>query len=761
MEEQPLQRANHAHVRAAALRRVARGPAAARAGRLPAGRATRGCASRSLRPPRPRRLAPPALVLRDPLGLARRVVAGRRRDECSCCRALPGRAARAGGAPPARARAAPIAARRHRARRPARPTAGRTGLADPLAGPRARRRADGAQAAPEAESRPLVVLDPRGPADEDGSTPPCAPPPRSPRSRAAGAARCCCRATGAPPSIEADLRGVAERARAAGAGRHRSARRRAAARNRRGLVVYVAARPGRPGRRAGSAARPGGCLARRARRLAGRRAVFEVAGCAATSRRATGAAGGGRGERAECRVSRARGVRARSVAVPRRDARRPGTGAARRARAGAGDRPSLGRSAGVRRRLHMGPACSTRPAEPARRCARSASRSPGCRDVLAGRLAPRAARAARAASSRRVLALALLAGGVARRAAGRPLERAGRRDRRGASQALPGVRCPTAALDPWPRIVIPLGGGRSRCRRALAFWPRRARLGPPVRCAGRARRALRGPVGRAGAARPVPARRGASPCWWSPSCGSSRCASRDAGAAGVVARRRACSALVAAPAARPPHAVVRLRDLGAPTRRSKSTTFTGTTRYGPLNWPRDGRELLRVRAAAPGYWKAENLDGFDGRAGCAPAVRADADELAPPPAVDPRWTQTIRVTIRNLSTEQFITAGYATVRSTRRAAPRPARRRHVRPPARPCGAATPTRRASTRRSRTSRSAGPGDRDPRAAGVSCARRVRGCPLTSRRPGRAGTCGAFPAFGDNGRAVRRGGRRQAGA
>ena len=50
----------------------------------------------------------------------------------------------------------------------------------------------------------------------------------------------------------------------------------------------------------------------------------------------------------------------------------------------------------------------------------------------------------------------------------------------------------------------------------------------------------------------------------------------------------------------------------AETSSSKSTTFTWEHSYAGLNWPRDGRELLRVRARQPAYWKAENLDIFDG-----------------------------------------------------------------------------------------------------------------------------------------------------
>ena len=40
--------------------------------------------------------------------------------------------------------------------------------------------------------------------------------------------------------------------------------------------------------------------------------------------------------------------------------------------------------------------------------------------------------------------------------------------------------------------------------------------------------------------------------------------------------------------------------------------MTGTTTTAPLNWPRDGREVLRVQARDRAYWKAANLAEFDG-----------------------------------------------------------------------------------------------------------------------------------------------------
>ncbi len=81
--------------------------------------------------------------------------------------------------------------------------------------------------------------------------------------------------------------------------------------------------------------------------------------------------------------------------------------------------------------------------------------------------------------------------------------------------------------------------------------------------------------------------------------------------------------------------------------------------YGPIDWPRDGRELLRVKAQAQAYWKAEALDTFDGRVwrrtGSVAALEPDGDR----DQTQPQWFQTITVRVRGLRSSQFITAGSA------------------------------------------------------------------------------------------------------
>jgi transglutaminase-like putative cysteine protease len=87
--------------------------------------------------------------------------------------------------------------------------------------------------------------------------------------------------------------------------------------------------------------------------------------------------------------------------------------------------------------------------------------------------------------------------------------------------------------------------------------------------------------------------------------------------------------------------------------------FDWAQHYGPLNWPRDGREVLSVRAVHPDYWKAENLDVFNGigwSSGYAPL------NSAPPPpdaAQVAKYSQTIEVTIRAMRTSDVIGAGFS------------------------------------------------------------------------------------------------------
>jgi len=84
--------------------------------------------------------------------------------------------------------------------------------------------------------------------------------------------------------------------------------------------------------------------------------------------------------------------------------------------------------------------------------------------------------------------------------------------------------------------------------------------------------------------------------------------------------------------------------------------------YGPIDWPRDGREALRVRSAVPVYLKAENLDVFDGLRWTARPVHGSAgveEERSRgwTATSAPRWRQSLEVIVRGLRTRDVVGAG--------------------------------------------------------------------------------------------------------
>lgn len=228
-----------------------------------------------------RRLAPPALVLRDPFGLAQRTVTGRAVDEILVLpRTYPVNVTAGGGdSTPAHARAMLIAAAETEidGLRPFREgsPASRIHWASVAKGHGMMER----KLISEADSRPLVVVDPRAPAS---------PEALDAAVRAAGSlALHFARRTGCALLLPGDRRAtLIEHDMLAWPQAHvrlallddRTGPALAAAQNRRGLVVLVAARPVERAPR-GLGRTPGGCLIVVPGALPNRRAVLEVAGC--------------------------------------------------------------------------------------------------------------------------------------------------------------------------------------------------------------------------------------------------------------------------------------------------------------------------------------------------------------------------------------------------------------------------------------------------------------------------------------------------
>jgi protein-glutamine gamma-glutamyltransferase len=91
--------------------------------------------------------------------------------------------------------------------------------------------------------------------------------------------------------------------------------------------------------------------------------------------------------------------------------------------------------------------------------------------------------------------------------------------------------------------------------------------------------------------------------------------------------------------------------------------FNWTQSYGQLYWPHSGEDVLGVTASPavfPGeYWKAENLDDFDGIGWATGGAGSGAGPGKVSPKTLAAYTQTLTITVSAMSTSQVIAAGYA------------------------------------------------------------------------------------------------------
>ncbi len=125
-------------------------------------------------------------------------------------------------------------------------------------------------------------------------------------------------------------------------------------------------------------------------------------------------------------------------------------------------------------------------------------------------------------------------------------------------------------------------------------------------------------------------------------------------------------ALILAPDLDQHHAWVNYEALAGGLAPSSVDTFDWSQNYGPIVWPRRGRAVMDVVGKRADYWKAENLDVFDGREWTTGSVASAGPFEDVSNATRAAWTQTLEVTIRTMKIGTVLAAGTAESRRTLR-----------------------------------------------------------------------------------------------
>lgn len=132
-----------------------------------------------------------------------------------------------------------------------------------------------------------------------------------------------------------------------------------------------------------------------------------------------------------------------------------------------------------------------------------------------------------------------------------------------------------------------------------------------------------------------------------------------AGAAVTIAVLAGVGSAVAAGRIDPHRALVDYRAWAGTVAHQHLASFDWNQTYGPLRWPKTGHVVLTIRARQAEYWKATDLDRFNGYAWVTGGDPVAPALLAPDRSALARWTQDIEVTIEGLRTDDVIAAGSA------------------------------------------------------------------------------------------------------
>jgi transglutaminase-like putative cysteine protease len=154
--------------------------------------------------------------------------------------------------------------------------------------------------------------------------------------------------------------------------------------------------------------------------------------------------------------------------------------------------------------------------------------------------------------------------------------------------------------------------------------------------------------------------------------------SRSRTAASVTVAAAAVLAIPAAAALDTGRGLIDYRHWGLLSANGQSFNWDQT--YGPLSWPQKGTLLLEVATEHTHYWKATNLDTFDGirwvRSSTPSAEPALGEPLkfhpkGTPPRLNPEWVDRINFDNRGLSSDFAVGAGTILALSRTQARPAP------------------------------------------------------------------------------------------
>ena len=230
------------------------------------------------------------------------------------------------------------------------------------------------------------------------------------------------------------------------------------------------------------------------------------------------------------------------------------------------------------------------------------------------------------------------------------------------AEALANVKMPYEGADPWPSVTLQLLGALLLVLAALlAFWPREGGRGYQFLALALLLVMVAAPVVSLGGAAPVAlgfALTALTVCFlW-----LERLPLKPGlGIAAMLALALAGALPLAATADRE-EPWFDYKSFAEGLGPDEPISFNWGHSYGPISWPRDGAEVLRVDARRPSYWKVADLDDFDGEgwvdSGADDAGTADPElDLADDWRARPSWRETIRVTLRRLETTDVVGAG--------------------------------------------------------------------------------------------------------